>query len=147
MISDLGNSGSMPVLEQMVRFTAQRQKLIAHNIANMDTPDFRQVDASPASFQSQLRRAVVERRSGGGWSAGSVPLPLRDTKEVRFDTHGDMTLRPGSPSGNVLYHDRNNRDLEGLMQDLAENGMAFRLATDLLQRENNLLRTAISQRV
>jgi hypothetical protein len=33
------------------------------------------------------------------------------------------------------------------MQDLAENGMAFRVASDLLRREMDVLRVAISQRV
>jgi flagellar basal-body rod protein FlgB len=60
---------------------------------------------------------------------------------------GGLTLKPRTPSGNVLYHDRNNRDLERLMQDLSENVLAFRVASDLLRRENDLLRTAISQRV
>jgi flagellar basal-body rod protein FlgB len=150
MIRDLANSGAMPVLDRMIRFTAQRQQLIAHNIANLDTPDFRQMDASPASFQAALRKAVEDRRAGkqaGAESAGMNQLNVRDMKEVRFGRDGSMTLRPGSPSGNVLYHDRNNRDLEGLMQDLAENGVAFRMATDLMRRENDLLRTAISQRV
>lgn len=144
MIRDLANSGAMPSLEAMVRFTAQRQKLIAHNIANLDTPDFVQVDVSTRDFQSALRRAVEDRRSRSG---GLGALPTFSTREVQVSRDGSMTLRPSTPAGSVLYHDRNNRDMERLMQDLAENQLAFRLATDLLRREQDTLRVAISQRV
>lgn len=150
MIKDLIQSDASPVLEQMMRFTAQRQRLISHNIANLDTPNFTQLDVSPKSFQAELRRAVQARREGKasqGELAQMGALNLRDTREVRFLDNGELELKPGTPSGNVMYHDRNNRDLEGLMQGLAENGMAFRVATDLLRRDNEILRTAISQRV
>ncbi len=150
VIKSLIQSDASPVLEQMMRFTAQRQRLIAHNIANLDTPNFTQLDASRKSFQAELRRAVQARRegkAGQGELAQLGALNLRDTREVRFFENGELELKPGTPSGNVMYHDRNNRDLEGLMQDLAENGVAFRVATDLLRRENDMLRTAISQRV
>lgn len=134
----------MPTLERMMRFTAQRQQLIAHNLANLDTPDFTPLDVSPTSFQAQLRRAVEERRERTGGMVGE--MRLEGTREVRV--HGDrLELRPGTPTGNIAYHDRNSRDLERTMQDLAENGLAFRLASDLYRRENDVLRVAITQRV
>lgn len=143
MIRDLGNSGAMPVLEQLLRFTGARQRLIASNIANLDTPDYRPLDVSPRSFQAALREAVETRRRNGP----DAPLQLPRTGEVEQLPDGHLVVRPGTPSPNVLYHDRNNRDFETMVQQLAENGMAFRLATDLLRRENDVLRTAISQRV
>src|SRR5262245_35485321 len=145
MINDLATAGAMPALEQMLRFSAARQRLLAHNIANMDTPDFRPVDVSPGKFQQNLRKAVLERRAATGGEQGG--LELEDTREVSVDGSGAMTLHPGTASGNILYHDRNNRDLERMMQDLAENGLAFRATADLMRRQNDLLRVAISQRV
>ena len=145
MITDLANAGASPVLEQMMRFTAQRQRLLGHNVANLDTPEFVPLDVSPRSFQVALRQAVESRRASGRTEAGEVASFT--TREIERAGKGDLRLRPGSPSGNVLYHDRNNRDFEGMMQDLAENGMAFRVASDLLRREMDVLRVAISQRV
>lgn len=145
MIADLAHAGATPVLEQMMRFTAQRQRLLAHNVANIDTPDFVPLDVSPRSFQAALRDAVKSRRASGRLDGGDVSTFT--TREIERTASGDLRLRPGTASGNVLYHDRNNRDFEGLMQDLAENGMAFRVASDLLRREMDVLRVAISQRV
>ncbi|HYF15110.1 MAG TPA: flagellar basal body rod protein FlgB [Phycisphaerales bacterium] len=143
MIRELANADAMPVLEQMMRFTAQRQRVLAHNIANIDTPDFLPLDVSPQRFQDALRQAVEARRRAGG--TGGLAQPR--SREIRVGRDGSWTLRPGTSSGNILYHDRNNRDVEVMMKDLAENAMTFRVATDLYRQQNDTLRTAISQRV
>jgi len=145
LISDLSNAGSLPVLAKALQFAGQRQRLLVHNIANMDTPDFRPVDVSTGDFQASLGRAVQERRERTGGQRGS--LEVEDTHEVRHDGRGGLLLTPRTPSGNVLYHDRNDRDLERSMQDLAENGLMFRVVGDLMRREQDVVRAAISQRV
>src|SRR2546423_8709020 len=104
LIQDLENAGSLPVLSRMLQFAAQRQKLLAHNIANMETPDFRPLDVSVADFQKNLAKAVDRRREGAGGLQGE--LPASDSREVT-NTTGTLTLHPRTPSGNVLYHDRN----------------------------------------
>lgn len=147
IFNDLANAGAAPALEQVLRFAGARQRLLAHNIANIDTPDFRPVDVSPGAFREELARAVRKRREERGGHAGE--LSLSDTDEVSFarGLSGSLVLKPASPSRNVLYHDRNNRDIERLMQSVAENQLMYRTAADLLRRENDLLRTAIGQRV
>jgi hypothetical protein len=47
----------------------------------------------------------------------------------------------------VLFQDRNNRDLERLMQDVAENSAAFRVASDLYRQQAALVRGAMAERV
>ncbi|MDX2146082.1 MAG: flagellar basal body rod protein FlgB [Planctomycetota bacterium] len=144
MISELANAGAMPSLELTLRFAAQRQRILAHNIANVNTPNFRPLDVSVTGFQRELREAIEQRRARSGGEQGR--LELRQTQELRTDG-GGLTLNPTTPADNILFHDRNNRDLERMMQDLAENAMAFRVASDLLKSRQELLRTAISQRV
>lgn len=146
-MSDLTSSGSMPALEMTLRFAGQRQKVIAHNIANLTTPDFRPTDVSPQAFQSSLARAIRERRGGTGGSGVSGPLRIESNREIRQRADGSIQLTPRTPSGGVLAHDRNDRDLERMMQDLAENTAVFRTASDLYKNRSDLLRTAISQRV
>lgn len=144
-LSDLSNAGALPTLSAMLSVVGQRQRLLVHNIANSDTPDFRPQDIDIPAFQRELARAAAERREATGGGHGE--LALEGTKEVIPDGRGGLVLRPRTASGNVLYHDRNNRDIERLMQANTENVMTFRLTTDLIRRENELLRTAISQRV
>jgi flagellar basal-body rod protein FlgB len=149
MLSDLTNSGSMPALEQMLRFAGARQRLLAHNIANIDTPEFLPLDVSPSRFGRELREALdrhaQERESTPPGEDPPVFAP--NFSQVQVGPAGQWQLNPDTPSGNILYHDRNNRDLERMMQSLAENQLAYRTAADLLKRENDMLRAAISGRV
>lgn len=143
MIGSVTSSGALPALEKLVRFSAQRQQLIAHNIANISTPDFRQQDVSVSGFQESLRRAVQERRGRTGGMQGE--LRLAKTREVMEKADGRLELTPRTPDGGILFHDRNNRDIERLMQDLAENAGVFRVATDLLKNQMDQLRAAIRE--
>lgn len=143
-LSDLLAGDAIPALEMTARFAAQRQDILAHNIANLETPNFRPVDASPVAFQRMLGRALQERRDRGGGL-----LPWRETREVRHagrDPH-DLRLVPRTASTNVLFHDRNNRDEVRLMQDLVENAGVFRVATDLLRTRYQLVNSALGERV
>lgn len=144
LFKDLETSGSSPALEQMLRFSGARQRLLVHNIANIDTPDFIPLDVSPQAFQQQLAKAINARREVNGGQQGELHLESSD--EVTISGDGALTLTPQTSSNNILYHDRNNRDLERMMQGLAENGLAFRTATELLRRNHDLLRSAIAQR-
>ncbi|MEM1109899.1 MAG: flagellar basal body rod protein FlgB [Planctomycetota bacterium] len=144
MIEGLFNSGAMPVLERMVQFTGQRQALIAHNIANISTPFFRPKDLSVEKFQKQLRRAVEDRRAGETPRKGE--LRLSDTREFRF--HADrLEATPEPLDENIFFHDRNNRDLERIMQDMVENSMAHTASIEMLKSEFDLLKMAIRERI
>ena len=145
MLQQTLQAGSLPALEAMVRFTGQRQRLLAHNVANLTTPDFQTVDVSPQRFQAMLAEAVDKRREAGGGVGGS--LDMRSTREVRVCADGGLGLMPGADRGSVLLHDRNNRDVERLMQQMTENYGMYRVANDLMRARLGELRTAISQRV
>jgi flagellar basal-body rod protein FlgB len=148
MIGEVTGSGAIPVLEMTMRFAAGRHRLIAHNIANISTPDFRPMDVSVTDFQRELGEAIDRRReSGPTGPAAASDLVLKNTRELRRGADGRLELRPATPSGGILFHDRNNRDAERMLQDLVENATVFRVASDLLKNRYQLLNSAISERV
>lgn len=142
-ISDITNAGSIPALEMAMSFASQRHQLIAGNIANLETPDYRPLDASVAGFRKVLGDAIEKRRTNGN---GDGPLAWQESNEVTRGPGGSMRIVARTPQNGVLFHDRNNRDLERTMQDLVENAGAFRVAGDLLRSRVDLLRSAIAQR-
>lgn len=144
VLRDVVSAGARPALEMTIRYAGERQRLLAHNIANIDTPGFQPRDVPPESFRRVLGEAVEARRARGGASGA---LPWRETREIRRSVGGGLRLVPRTPSGNVLFHDQNDRDLERMMQSLAENTMAYRTAVDLLKARSETMRVAISQRV
>lgn len=130
-IEKLLNQGNAPLLEQVVRFSAARHRLIAENIANVDTPEYRQKDLSVRRFYELLRQRV-ERR------ARSAP------GAVRFD---DIAHEVQRPEAGVLFHDGNNRSMEELATDLAKNAMMHNLAVELLRRQYQSMEGALKERV
>ncbi|MCC6681693.1 MAG: flagellar basal body rod protein FlgB [Phycisphaeraceae bacterium] len=134
MIDGLFNSGSMPVLEKLLAFTDARHKLLTENIANLNTPNYLPADMDPRKFQAALRKAIEQRRRGDSPHHG----PLNIDKDA---------LRSETRNQNILFHDRNNRDLERIMQDLAENTLAHRTGIELLKNQFEMLKIAIRERV
>lgn len=144
MISGVTNGGSIPVLERVVQFAGQRQRVLANNIANLSTPDFRPSDVSVHDFQQSLGQAIDERRTQHGNTGGK--LELASTREVQVHETG-VTLNAQPVGDNILFHDGNDRDLDRTMQGLVENFMTFRAAAQFMRKQFETMHIAISGRL
>lgn len=149
MMQGIFDRGAMPALERMAQFTGERNKLIAHNIANFSTPYYKAVDMDPRAFQQQLRDAIDQRRSRaaaqGGREAGK--LELKSSGPAKTDASGRITFEPTQSNENILFHDENNRDLDRTMQDLVENALVHRATIDLLKNQFDMLELSIRGRL
>ena len=144
MIDGMFTYGAMPALERMVQFTGERHRVLTNNIANLSTPFFEPTDLDVEGFQASLRDAIDKRREGPTPVHGQ--LKMRDTLELEFhDRHIEAHATP--TRDNLMFHDRNNRDLERIMADLAENTMAHNAAIEMLRNQFSLLQTAIRERL
>src|SRR5437762_1751747 len=103
-IERLLNEGNMPAIEASVRFAAARHRLIAENIANVDTPGYLQKDLSVGRFQTALAERLEQHERSASSEASS------------FD---DLGEKLENPTTGILFHDRNNRSMEQLMSDSA----------------------------
>lgn len=139
MIEGMLDSGSLPVLERLVQFTSARHTLLANDIANVSTPYYKPRDLSVKQFQAELRRAIAQRREQGG------QLKLRDTRQLTFSA-GGMKARPTATNDGILFHDQNNRDVDRLMQSVAENTLTHMAALRLISQELSMLQMAIRER-
>lgn len=144
MIEGMFNSGSMPALERLVQFTGERHKVLTDSIANISTPNHRPRDLEPAEFQAALRDAVERRRGSDRPMKGE--LEMRDTRHMSFEPDR-IDADPGPADRNILFHDRNNRSLEHLMQGLAENQLMHDAGITMLRNEFEMLKMAIRERV
>src|SRR4051794_38406877 len=130
-IDRLLNQGPSPVLEQQLRFTEARQQLIADNIANVSTPNYRQKDLSVERFQKMLRERVERQQSAAPGTE-------------RFD---DVSADVENPRRGILFHDGNNRSMEQLMTDNAKNALMHNLVVELLRRQYQTMDMALKERV
>lgn len=130
-IERLLNQGNAPLLAQVVKFAAARHELLAENIANIDTVDYRQKDLSLRRFQRQLMKRLEDRRRYG-------------PRGVTFD---NVPMEPEHPMRGILSHDGNNRSMEQLATDLAKNALMHNLAIELLRKQYMSMETALKERL
>lgn len=130
-IERLLQQGNAPLLEQQLKFTAARHRLIAENIVNVSTPGYRQKDLDQAGFERALRERLEARRSAAPGS-------------VRFD---DIRVKPIAPGAYATYHDGGNRSQEQLMSELSKNGLRHNMYAELLRRTYGSIQSALRERV
>ena len=130
-IERLLNQDNAPLLEQMLRFTEARHRLLMDNVANVSTPGYRQQDLSPEKFQAALDERVEERNAAAPGSVG-------------FD---DIGADVEEPNSGILYHDGNNRSMEQLMSDNAKNALLHNMIVELLRKQFGAMEMALKERV
>jgi len=130
-IERLLNEGNGPLLEQTLRFTAARLRLLAENVANVDTPGYRQKDLSTEKFQGLMRDRLEQRNDAPPGT-------------VSFD---DIGAEVENPTRNILFHDGNNRSMEQLMSDSAKNALMHNLVVELLRKQFGALEMALKERI
>ncbi len=145
-MSDHGISswGASPYLQRLMEYSWQRNQLLQDAAANLDTPGFRPKDVPVEEFQSAMKAARA-RETGVGTPVVRGQGIFADTDRLSFET-GRTVLKPEAVHDNLLFHDDNDRNLERIMQNLAENALSFRLASELFRKEHDLLRAAIRER-
>jgi flagellar basal-body rod protein FlgB len=115
---------SQSMLETFLQLTSLREKAIASNMANVDTPGYR---ARDINFESEMTRAMNE-----------VPMKLADGSEVQL--HPVIRQVQGlmeRPDGNDV-----NLDREGLL--MAETQLQYSLGIQLMKRHFHQMLSAIN---
>ena len=121
--------GGLPLLDALrsrMGWHHARQKALAENVANADTPGFRPSDVKPpaaATAGLQMLRTNSAHMNTGGASATNV------SRAARFETR---------PSGNAV-------NLEDEMLKVAQNNQDYQLAASLYQKSLGLMKTAIGR--
>ena len=126
---------SFELLKQMAVFGERRQQVLAENIANIDTPNYKTRDLDTEGFRAALREAVLAARSPGhALEPGSSPF-----------TPDLFTARPTPPSG-LTFQDANNRSVEREVTELTKNLLMQNFAVELMAAQTQLLAAVISER-
>lgn len=166
MIESLLNSTSIPLLERVAAFSERRQEVLAGNIANIDTPDYRMRDLPVDEFQAALARVIHQIRHQQSrqqtYAAGNSlmtemsipdrPASLDSTTYVSTNPISQLknsTLYQAHEAQpeNVLFHDRNNRSIEHQTMEMTKNSMMQRMAIELMMAQTRTLESVISERV
>ncbi len=125
MAADFFSDITATALGKTLDAAAARQKAIANNIANVETPGYKR---SYVSFETELKTALARGGKRAVHRAVAELVPLRRT---------DITS-PCRPDGN-------NVNIDAEIADLAKNSMNQKAAAVLLEGKIAMLRAAISE--
>jgi len=121
------------MLRTRLEWAQARQRVLAENVANADTPNFRPSDLAPLKFDSTSQGAQPVRMATT--EAGHIPGFSDTADEFRTVQHGRFDIRA---SGNGV-------NLEDQMMKVAANQMDYQAVSALYARSLNLLKTAIGK--
>ena len=130
----------LPVLSALrtkMQWHQERQRLLAENVANADTPAFRPRDLQMPLFENANRTALVapvaltrtaENHIAGASGSGGSNFQVE--RKSNFDVR---------PAGNAV-------NLEDQMMKVSANQMDYAAVTSLYTRSLGMLKTAIGKR-
>ena len=136
MLSNLVESTNIPILEQVIDFSQSRHKVLAGNIANIDTPGYRTRDLSTETFQKRLASALEVRNSGEHTSPG---LEVGDYDEEMRKVKDSIK--------HILFHDGTDMSLEHQVAEISKNQFMHNMAITMLSGQYRMLQAAITERV
>ncbi len=117
------NKTSMPALLKSLDAGMLRARVIANNIANVTTPEFKRVEVS---FEEELRRALDKTRlSGTRTDNKHLLIGKKDVSSVKPKAY--KPVDPTLPSG------VNNVDIDMEMAKLAENQLIYNFGIKFLK--------------
>jgi flagellar basal-body rod protein FlgB len=111
----------------------ERQRVLAENVANADTPKFQPRDLSPLKFDPAR--------------PSTATLTLARTSAGHLASAGESTqFKRNRPGGFEVLPTGNGVSLEDEMIKVADNQMDFQAATALYSRGLGLLKSALGKR-
>jgi flagellar basal-body rod protein FlgB len=118
-------SGADSYIRAALTGLSSRQRTIANNVANVDTPNFK---ASEVRFEDALRSAIT-RQQGAAPSQASL---------------NDVASRTSSVDGTTTRADGNNVDVDREMELLGETQLTYSALTQVMSSRLGILRSVVS---
>jgi flagellar basal-body rod protein FlgB len=122
----------LSMLRTRMQWHQERQRVLAENVANADTPNYRARDLAPLNFENTLRTvslSMVRTDPGHVGGAGGSGSQFADDKDPHYEVR---------PRGNAVEH-------EDEMLKLAGNQMDYDAVTSIYTHSINLIKTAIGK--
>ncbi len=127
LLSGMFENSSIGVLDKIISFTENRQRILANNIANIDTPGYKMRDLDIKKFQENLKEEIKNR--------GQADV-ANDASEPKVDYNQYL-----------VFHDKNNRSIEKQITNATENVILHNVSVELLRSRYALLERAIALRI
>ncbi|HHT9145333.1 MAG: flagellar basal body rod protein FlgB [Candidatus Brocadiaceae bacterium] len=119
---NIGIDKSATLLEKMLDVSSIKHKVIANNIANVNTPGYKKMEVS---FADQLEKAVNESSMN------------------KFDTLQPKIVISKEDTSDTVRNDGNNVDMDKEVSSLVKNTLSYSIYTQLLAKKYEGIKSAI----
>lgn len=127
------------LLTTSLRLRAARHEVLAANVANADTPDYRPRDLK---FDGVLQAIARGESQPSSMQGGQLMLVSTNPRHLGSSVRNVLVTENTDGEGKL---DQNRVDLDREMTQLAENGLLHETSATLLSRTLSGLRYAISE--
>ena len=121
----------LSMLRQRMEWHQERQRVLAENVANADTPNYHAKDLAPPDFSHEMQTALTLDRT----NPLHITAPAGGGSPFASDSGGRYQIRP---RGNSVTH-------EDEMMKVASNQMDYEAVTSLYTRSLALIKLAIGR--
>lgn len=117
-----GSDKSIDMLEKMLDVSAIKHKVIANNIANINTPGYKRMEVS---FADQLEKVI------------------KNASMNKFDTLQPKVVIAEKDRNETVRNDGNNVDMDKEISSLLKNTLSYNTYSQLLAKKMELVKSAI----
>ena len=131
----------LPILSALrtkMQWHQERQRVLAENVSNANTPNFRPSDLVEPKFDN--------KGANVGGAMGSLTMLRTSATHISVSGGGQTFRGDGGKSGFLTKPAGNSVNLEDQMLKVSANQMDYAAATSLYTRSLGLLKTAIGKR-
>ena len=127
----------LSMLRTKLQWSQERQRVLAENVANADTPSYRARDLTPPKFAAPtaVASAPVATVSLALTESGHIAASAQNDTPFLTKSEGNYEVRP---TGNAV-------NLEQEMMKVAANQMDYQAVTALYVRSLGLIKTALGK--
>ena len=130
----------LSMLRTRLQWSQARQRVLAENVANADTPNYRARDLAPPKFEAPAAAAA-----GTAAPLTSVSLARTEDGHIAGIGQGDSPFRSERSAGYEVRPTGNAVNLEQEMMKVAANQMDYQAVAALYSRSLGLLKIALGK--
>jgi len=138
MIPSIFENTTIPVLQEVLSFSEARHSVLAGNVANADTPNYRVRDLSVDTFQERLKEAIAQQTQRREYTSPGDLVASQPGDEMREVRESIKTIQ---------FLDGSDVGIEQQVTEVAKNQFLHNLTVSIMNGQFRLLQTAISERV
>ena len=124
------DSGLIALLTQKMSYLNQKQAVLAENVANVDTPGYKQLQIAPFSFGDAMRQA-------------NIGMQVTDPRHIVPASMAGVNAKTSVSKDTEVSASGNSVDMEHQMMEISQTSIDYQTVTSLYHKMTGLFKIAI----